>query len=370
MQIDAIEVFHVELPLKMPQQFPTGTFDTLQTVLVRLESDGVSGWGEAGPGNAPICGPEWAGGAFLTLRDWLAPAVVGQSVNSGDDLLRLLARFHGNRFAKAALDFAWWDLAARQQEQPLAKLLDGTAEAVEVGPTYDQMETIDDLLEAVTNAANAGFQRIGLKFRPGWDVQMVSFVRQELPVLPVHIDCEGALRLDHMEMLCRLDDFSLTMIEQPLAPDDLVGHAMVQEAVRTPLCLDEAVNTPEQADMALELKSCKWVKIDPGRVGGLTPALAIYKKCEEASVPCWVGMPLLTSLGERAHLALATKPNFTYPADHVPAAQMLVYDLAERVLPVLDNEGRRRVPMWSQPGIGADPDAGVLKEYTLASVKL
>lgn len=370
MNIDSLEIFHVELPLRFPQRFPTATFDTLQTVVVRLESDGVCGWGEAGPGTLPIAGPEWSGGAFLALRDCLGPSVIGRSIDSGEDLQKALAHFQGNRFAKAALDFAWWDLEARRQEQPLSKLLDGQAEAVQVGPTFDEMESIDDLLMAIHNATAAGFQRVGLKFRPGWDVQMVNFVRQEFPVLPVHIDCEGALRLDHMEMLCRLDDFSLTMIEQPLPADDLVGHAMVQEAVRTPLCLDESVNTPEQADIALELHSCKWVKIDPGRVGGLTPALAIWKKCSDESTPCWVGMPLLTALGERTYLSLASKPNFTYPADHLPAEEMLVEDVAPRAISTPDAEGRRQVAMWSQPGIGVEPNVELLQRYSLAKARL
>jgi O-succinylbenzoate synthase len=145
---------------------------------------------------------------------------------------------------------------------------------------------------------------------------------------------------------------------------------MVQEAVRTPLCLDEAVNTPEQADMALELHSCKWVKIDPGRVGGLTPALAIYKKCLDASTPCWVGMPLMTALGERTYLSLASKSNFTYPADHQPGGHMLIFDLADRALPTPDAEGRQRVPMWSLPGIGVDPDPTLLAQYAVAKAKL
>jgi o-succinylbenzoate synthase len=232
------------------------------------------------------------------------------------------------------------------------------------------MDSIDDLLIAIQQAEGAGFQRVGLKFRPGWDIQMVNFVRQEFPVLPVHIDCEGGLRLDHMEMLCRLDDFSLSMIEQPLPPDDLVGHAMVQETVRTPLCLDEAVSTVEQADMALELHSCKWVKIDPGRVGGLTPAKAIYDKCHEGCIPCWVGMPLLTAIGQRAYLSLATKPNFTYPADYTPAAQILADDLAPRAEPEPDTEGKQKIPMWAAPGLGIDPSRELIEKYAVSHVKL
>lgn len=370
MNIDSLEVFQVSIPLAAPQQFPAGSFDRLDTVLVRFASGGVSGWGEAAPGSAPIFTGEWAAGVFAALRDWLAPAVAGRPVDTADELHRLLGRFRGNRFAKAALDFAWWDLEARRQEKPLAKLLGGELEAVEVGPTFDQMESIDDLLAAIQRAEAAGFQRVGLKFRPGWDVQMVNFVRQDFPVLPMHIDCEGGLRLDHMEMLCRLDDFSLTMIEQPLPADDLVGHAMVQETIRTPLCLDEAVNTVEQAEMALELHSGKWVKIDPGRCGGLAPAKAIYDKCHAECTPCWVGMPLMTAIGQRAYLSLASKPNFTYPADHLPAEQMLSEDLAERAAPRPDAEAKLKVPMWTEPGIGVEPNRELIDKHTQAHFKL
>jgi o-succinylbenzoate synthase len=369
MHIDSIELFRLSIPLTFPLRTPPATIEKLETVLVRVESEGLSGWGEASPGNSPVFTEEWAAGAFAVLRDWLAPAVAGQNVDSGDELQRLLSRYRGNRFAKAGLDFAWWDLEARRQGQPLAKLLGGELEAVEVGPTFDQMETIDELLSAMARCEAAGFQRVGLKFRPGWDVQMVNFVRQEFPILPIHIDCEAGLRLEHMEMLCRLDDFSLSMIEQPLPADDLVGHAMVQETVRTPICLDESVNTPEQADMALELHSGKWLKIDPGRVGGLTPAKAIADKCRESSIPCWVGMPLVSAVGQRHYLALASKPNFTYPADYFPG-NVLAGDLAERLEPEMDAEGKQKIVLGVDPGIGMEPGTGLLQQYTVESVKL
>jgi O-succinylbenzoate synthase len=370
MNIDAIEIFHVALPLRKPQTWVGGTFDTLETVLVRMQSGHAVGWGEGSPGNAPLGAEEWAGGVFACLRDWLAPAVVGRWVDSGEALQKSLSGFRGNRFAKAALDTAWWDLAARQQGKALHQLLDGSRAAVEVGPTFDQMDTIDDLLAAIERAQKAGFARVGLKFRPGWDVQMVNFVRRDFPVLPMHIDCEGALNLGQMEMLCRLDDFSLSMIEQPLPADDLVGHAMVQETIRTPLCLDEGVNTVEQAQMAMELHSCKFVKIDPGRVGGITPALAIYEICHEECTPCWMGGPLQSAIGTRLALALATRPNFTYPAEDTAGRDLLAADLAESPAPAADPaDGVQRVALSDQPGIGVEPDPQLLEKYTLARAR-
>lgn len=371
MHIDSISVFHVALPLRQAQSWAGGTFDKLQTVLVRMESGGAVGWGEASPGSAPTTSEEWSAGAFACVRDWLAPTLVGKTLDSGEALQQALAHFRGNQHAKAALDTAWWDLQARLKEKPLHELLDGRRTAVEVGVTFDQMESIEDLLTAVGEAEKAGFGRVGLKFRPGWDVSMVNFVRRDFPVLTLHIDCEGGLRLDHMEMLCRLDDFCLSMIVQPLPADDLVGHAMVQETIRTPLCLDTAVNTVEQARMALELQSGKFVRIDVGRVGGITPALDICEACHEECTPCWIGGPLQSAIGARLALALAAKDQFSYPAEHLRSAELLEVDLAEPPAAGADpTDGKQRAALSPQPGIGVEPLPERLDAYAVEQARV
>ena len=371
MQIDSIELFHVALPLRQPLQTAGRQVDSLQTVLVRMQSGESAGWGEASPGNAPTAGPEWAAGAFGCLRDWLAPAVAGTVVDSGDDLQDRLAGFRGNRFAKAALDMAWWDLYARLQGQPLHKALGGIRDAVEIGTSFDQMDTIDELLEAIGRAFDAGYARVELKFRPGWDIQMVNAVRQEFPTETIHVDCEAALRLEHSEILYRLEDFNLAMVEQPLGADDLVGHAMMQDSMRTPICLDEAITTVEQADMALELKSCRYVNIKPGRVGGLSPAMAIHDACQAQDVPCWVGAMPQSVIGTRIGLALATKANFTYPADLFPSEQFLQQDLAEPLQSDRGGtDGKRQVILASEPGIGVQPDAELLDKLSLQRARI
>lgn len=369
MQIDSIEVFHLALPLSRAGSLAGRRQEALQTVLVRLRSGETYGWGEASPGNAPLAGPEWAAGVFACLTDWLGPAVVGSTIDSGRQLSERLQPFRGNRFAKSALDAAWWDLHARLQGRPLPEVLGGQREAVEVGPTFDRMDSIEDFLAGIGEAFQAGFARVRLMFRPGWEVPMVDAVRKEFPVETFHIDCEGGLRLEQMEMLCRLDDFGLAMVEQPLPPDDLVGAAMVQETVRTPVCLHEGITTLSQAEMALELKSCQYVNVEPGGVGGLTTAVAIHDACRTANVPCFVGAMPQTAVGTRIGLALAAKPNFTYPADF-PFPHLLQQDLAEPLRPRPEGkDGAMRVPLWSEPGIGVEPDPELLERFCLARVE-
>jgi o-succinylbenzoate synthase len=369
MHIDHVELFQLSLPLRRPLWTPLRPFDSLETVLVRIQSGQTAGWGEASPGNAPQASPEWASGAFTCLRRWLAPAVCGGEIDSGEELHRRLERFRGNRFAKGALDAAWWDLHARLKGRPLHELLGGKRKAIEVGPTYDQMESIDDFLNTIGRALVEGFARVKLKFRPGWDVCMVDAVRKEFPTQTIHIDCEGALTLGHMEMLCRLDDFHLEMIEQPLPEDDLVGHAMLQETIRTPICLDEAVTTVAQAEMALELKSCRSMNIKPGRVGGVTPAVAIHDLCHGNGVPCWLGAVPQTTVGARIGYALAAKENFSYPADYFPTDQFLQKDVAESLLPARSEpDGVQRVALWAEPGIGIEPKREIVEEHCIAHV--
>lgn len=367
MQIDAIDVFHVGMPLRRPQRSEQGEIREIETVLVRMRSGDAFGWGESTPGNAPWTGPEWAAGTFQCIRDWLAPALAGRWIESGDALQGRLAGVRGNRHAKAALDLAWWDLKARSQNQPLHRLLGGQRESIEVGTSFDQMDTIDALLEAIHQAVKAGFSRVGLKLRPGWDIHMLNAVRQEFPTETLHADIEGTMRLDHMELLYRMDDFALAMVEQPLSADDLVGHAMVQEALRTPLCLDESITTPEQAEMALDLKSAKYVNLKPGRVGGLTPAVRIHDAFHDHCVPCRAGLPLQSSIGVRATLAMASKANFNYPADFFLSDEVFQESLAPA--PSVEREGGSgvlRAVLWQEAGLGVEPDAEKLQAWCRA----
>jgi O-succinylbenzoate synthase len=366
MQIDAIELFHLGIPLRRSLPTSLGPRDRLDTVLVALHGDGATGWGEASPGDAPLRGGEWTAGVFGVLRDWLAPAIVGQNITSGEDLSQALAKFRGNAYAKGALDAAWWDLNARRQNRPLHALLGGTRNAVEVGPVFEPMESIDEFVAAIGAAFEAGFARAKLKFRPGWDIHMVEFVRQQFPTQTLHIDVEGSLTIGHIDMLYRLEDFMLAMIEQPFAAEDLVGHAMAQESLRTPICLDESITSPFQADMAMELRSCKYVNVKPSRVGGLTPALAIHDICHENCTPCWVGAMPQTTVGSRAGFALAAKANCTYPADYFAGDQFLVEDIAEPILPAKADDGVQRIPLWSTSGIGVTPDAALLEKFCIA----
>ncbi len=371
MQIDSIDVFHVALPLREPLQPGEGQPDVLETVLVRIGSGTTSGWGEASPGNGPMLTGEWAGGVFGCLKDWLAPAVAGTGVDSGKQLAERLELFHGNRFAKAALDSAWWDLDARLKSQPLHKLLGGQRDVVELGASFDQVESIEEFRDSIGAALDAGYCRIELKFRAGWDVQMVDFVRKEFPAATLHIDAEGALGLQHMDMLCRLDDFDLAMIEQPLSAADLVGHAMIGESIRTPICLDEGIATVEQAELALELKSCQYINLKPGKLGGLTAAVAIHDACQTDDVACFVGAMPQSAIGARIGLALAAMANCNYPADHFPTERFFEQDLAEPLTPTRDPaDGKMRIALWSEPGLGIEPDMELLQKYCISQTKV
>jgi len=370
MQIDSIELFLVALPRRKPLETTTGTWNTLQSVVVRMQSGDVSGWGEAAPGNAPLAGPDWAAGAFACLKDWLAPALSGQMIDDAEALQTRLKPFRGNQFAKAALDAAWWDLEARRQGRPLHEVLGGTRDAISVGPTFDKMDSFDEFIAAIGRAFEAGFARVRLMLRPGWDVQMVAAVRREFPSQAIHVDVEGDLTLDQAEILQRLDDFCLEMVEQPLPAFDLVGHAMMQESVSTAICLDESLTGVEQAEVALELKSCRYMNVQPGRTGGLTPAAAMHDLAAGDGVPCFVGAMPQSAIGVRTGLALAAKENFTYPSDFFPTEEILEKDLADPLPTGRDEDGNLLVNLSSEPGIGIEPERTLLEGFAIDRAKI
>lgn len=329
MRIDRIDLFHVAMPLIYPWRTAYGEDAAIEAVLCRMVSGSLEAWGEAAPFAAPCYSPECAGAAFVVCRDWLAPALVHQDIATGWDLQQKLAMFKGNPFAKAALDTAWWSLESKRTNTPLHRLLGGTRDEIEVGADFGVMDRIDDLLAAIGPAVEQGFPRVKLKFRPGWDRDMLSAVRRTFPNVVTHIDCNSGYQLQDRELFAWIDDQGLAMIEQPLRHDDLVDHAELQRGLRTPVCLDESLIGVPHAKQAIALQSCRYANIKPGRVGGLTIARELHNLFQSAGIPCWVGGMLESATGACHCIALATLDNFTYPADIFPSARFYVEDLSD-----------------------------------------
>jgi len=364
MRIDSISVYHVAMPLVYPFRTAYGNDDTIESVLVRMDSGNVTGSGEGAPWRLPGYSPEWAASAFAIVRDYLAPQVVGKNIASPDELRMALSGIKGNYFAKGAVDTAWWDLNACLRDEPLWKTLGGKSAQVRVGADFGVMETIDALLGKIDEAVRQGFPRVKLKFRPGWDVDMVAAVRGAFPKHTFHIDCNSAWTLDALPMFKKLDRYELAMIEQPLAHDDLIDHATLAQAIATPVCLDESITSFDRARKAIQTKACRYMNLKPGRVGGLTVAVKIHDLCRDHGIPCWVGGMLESAVGARHCLALATLDNFTYPADVFPSARFYTRDLAQPEL-TLSSPGIMTAP--SAPGVGAVPDPDELTRLTMAS---
>ncbi|RPI86946.1 MAG: o-succinylbenzoate synthase [Planctomycetaceae bacterium] len=335
MKIDSIELFHVAMPLIYPWKTAYGEDSACHSVLCRMTSGSVEAWGESAPLAAPCYSPEWAGGVFAVTRDWLAQAVVGREIDSGQALQQQLAVYKGNPFAKGLLDSTWWCLQSRLTGTPLHRLLGATRDEVPAGADFGVMDSVDDLLQAVGQAVAARFPRVKLKFRPGWDLPMLAAVRRQYPREVFHIDCNSGYRLDDVPLFRQIDEFQLAMIEQPLAHDDLVDHARLQSQITTPVCLDESITHPRHVAQAIALKSCQYVNIKPGRVGGLTNAIEIHNLCQAAKIPCWVGGMLESALGAGICVSLAMLDNFTYPADIFPSSRFYHEDLCEQPLELI-----------------------------------
>jgi O-succinylbenzoate synthase len=300
MHLDAIDLYRFPLVNEQSE-----SSCPIESVMAVLKSGEHVGFGLVSLATAPLVSAEWSAGAFACLRDWLAPAVVGRSVSSGEYLQELLAPFHGNAGAKSALDIAWWSLAATIEGKPLWRLLGGSQPIVRLSATLGVMPSTDALFAEIEKCLALGHDPIVLKYRPGWDVEMLRAVRQAFPGAPLAIDCDGLCSLAQQETFYRVQDFSLRWIEQPFASDDLVGHAMLAQNLRTPLMLDQSVTSLERSEQMIDLQSCQSVRIDPARVGGLTPALAIMRACRQAGLQVAIGGGPQGAIAGSAAAALA-----------------------------------------------------------------
>ena len=363
--VGQIALREIELPLREPFQISSGTVATRRILLLELRSvDGAAAWSECVAGDLPNYSPETIETAWLALKQWVAPRVLGVRFDSPKAVHPALERdFRGHHMAKAAVEMGCWALMARTEGVSLSHLLGGTRDQIPTGISLGIQSTQEALVDRARAAHELGYRKIKLKITPGRDIAYVAAVREALgDGAHLMADANNAYTLDDAEHLAQLDAFGLIMIEQPLAWDDLRRHAELQRKLKTPICLDESITGIERVEDMIALRSGKIVNIKPGRVGGFTSSVAIHDLCQRHGIPVWCGGMLESGVGRAHNVALASLPNFSLPGDLSPSARYWERDV---VTPewTMSADGMVRVPRKAT-GIGVEVDMDRVADLT------
>ena len=367
MKITNINLYHVVMPLTEPWVTAYGHQSNIESLFVNLKSDGLSGWGECSPAPMPFYNSEYTAGAFCLARDGFGPQILGQHISSANDLSNLLLSFKGNEFAKSAFDAAWWDLHATSMKTPLWELIGGKHPEIEVGADIPVQSNVTELVDLAGKAIENGYRRVKFKFNRQCSYEMMAAVREAFPELVMHIDCNSGFTLDDIDLFRKLDNLNFSMIEQPLAYDDLIYHSKLQKELITPICLDESITSFDRAMKAIQINACRWINIKTSRVGGLTNALEIHRLCKEHSIPIWVGGMLESAVGQGTSIALATKGGIGYPCDIFPSQRFFSEDFSE---PEIIHTARGKITAPSQPGVGFTPKMHRLEAHAIQTASL
>ncbi|MGH9933314.1 MAG: o-succinylbenzoate synthase [Pyrinomonadaceae bacterium] len=363
MIISAIELREIRLPLIHFFETSFGRTTERRIVLVRVfDKDGAAGWGECTAGEGPFYSDEWAETAWPTLTQFLVPMVIGKTVESAGQILPLMKAVRGHRMAKAAIETACWDLEAKKAGLPLWKHLGGVRTEISCGVSIGIQNTPATLLEKIETELSAGYQRIKIKIKPGWDVNIIEQVRLRFPDIRLMADANSAYTLSDLALFKALDRFGLMMIEQPLAHDDIFDHAELQKQITTSICLDESVRTREDAQHAIALASCRIVNLKLGRVGGHSQAKEVERVCRENQMPVWCGGMLESGIGRAHNIAMATLEGFTLPGDVSASARYWHEDIIE---PPVEVSPLGTIAAPGGPGIGFEVNLARVDRLTL-----
>jgi O-succinylbenzoate synthase len=362
MLLEAIELRHVRMQLQSPFETSFGVERERDCIIVRLQSEGLVGWGECAASYYPGYSYETIGTAWHVLSEFLVPAVLGQRVSEIDDLVALLAPFRGHNLARAGLEMALWDLIGKAEKKSLARLLGGQRSSVPVGVSVGIQPGEESLIKVVEDYVREGYRRVKLKIKPGRDLNDLQAVRRAFPDLKLQVDANSAYSLQDKSIFVAMDSLDLLLIEQPLADDDLIDHSVLQKSLKTPLCLDESILSVRHARQAIEIDACRVINIKAGRVGGLAEALRIHELCSERGVPVWCGGMLETGIGRAANLALASLPGFTLPGDISASDRYYAEDIAE---PRFELNPDSTIDVPDDPGLGVTVVEGALEGVTL-----
>jgi o-succinylbenzoate synthase len=364
MKIDGFELRRIRMPLVAPFETSFGVQTERDVLLLRAVGPESEGWGECVAMGSPLYSPEYVNGAVAVIREFLLPALAPKAAAlTGPAVAAQLAGIKGHPMAKAAVEMAVLDAELRVSGMALSSYLGAVRSRVAAGVSVGIMPGIGELLDVVSEYLDAGYVRIKLKIKPGWDVQPVRAVRERFgDDLLLQVDANTAYTLSDAQHLARLDEFGLLLIEQPLAEDDLRGHAALAGLLQTPVCLDESITSARSAADAIALGACRIVNVKPGRVGGYLEARRVHDVCGAHGVPVWCGGMLETGIGRAANVALAALPGFTLPGDTSASDRYFHRDITA---PFVLQDGHLAVP--SGPGIGVDPDRAALDSVTVQS---
>lgn len=365
-RVDRISLRHVALPLRDAFTTSFMTKTERHSIIVEVSGNGLQGYAECVAGSGPYYSPETIGTAWHIMEDYLIPRMLETNRPHPEQVWDLFVPIKGNRMAKAGVEMAYWDFVARSLHIPLAQLLGGIRDRVPVGVSIGIQESPEALVAKVAAHLVDGYKRVKLKIAPGRDVEYVKAVRRRFPDIRLQVDANSAYTLDDIRVFQEMGPMNLLLIEQPLADDDIIDHAKLQQQIKTPICLDESIHSPVDAQHAIDLGSCKIINIKPGRVGGYRQSIDIHDVCKESLMPVWCGGMLETNIG-RAHLvALATLPDFLLPGDISASNRYFAEDIAEPDFR-LNKDSTLSVPQGE--GIGVTPIPERLQEVTIDHIE-
>ncbi len=349
------------MPLKQEFRTSFGATRLRPAILVRIIGEGgIEGWGEVVAGEGPWYSCETVETAWHVLRSYLIPNLKpGMTPKMFYEAVR---RVRGHNMAKAGVEMALWDLHARSEGKPLWRLIGGVKRRVEVGVSIGIKDSVGELLKTIAYYLDHGYNRIKIKIKPGWDVEIVEKIRREYPSIPLQVDANAAYTFLDAPKLARLDDYNLLMIEQPFHYEDLLWHSDFQAMIHTPVCLDESIKSPHHALEALRLNSARIINVKPGRVGGIIPSIEIHDLWSiRAGRPIWIGGMLETGVGRGHLVALATLPGVRYPSDISASDRYYEEDIVDKPWELSSNSS---IEVRDKPGIGVDVDLDKLSKYT------
>lgn len=359
-RLERVTLRHIRMPLAHFFETSFSRTYARDILLVEVVAEGASGWGEVTAGEHPFYNEEWTDAAWLLLKNYIAPRVLDKPLRTAADVYPLTKHIRGHCMARGGLEVAVWDLEARRKGVPLYRHIGGGARReIPCGVSIGVQDSVAQLVEKIETELAAGYHRIKMKIKPGWDVDVVAEVRQRFPKILLMADANSAYTLADLDHLRRLDDFDLMMIEQPLSHDDILDHARLQAQLKTPICLDECIRTVRHAEQAIEQRACGILNIKLGRVGGFSQALRIHDVAQAAGIPVWCGGMLEAGIGRAHNIALSTLPNFVLPGDVSASKRYFARDI---ITPPVEVTPSGTIVTRNEPGFGYEIDHDWIRE--------